>query len=159
MACLSSINNTSQVQESFTYMCWMFFLLMKSSTLPFLTVRVLLQSIEHTVWKLEVKCCTANITSSKTWWELQKKQDEKCENVFINRCTATARKMDATNWLLLTSKAKRNYDLNSLPTFSIIFTLRRPQTVESCLVIISFFLPGDCLGGALDGAGGSVEIL
>ena len=44
-------------------------------------------------------------------------------------------------------------------TFSIIFTLRRPQTVESCLVIISFFFPGDCLGGGLDGAGGSVEIL
>lgn len=67
--------------------------------------------------------------------------------------------MDATNWLHLTSKTKRNYHLNSQSTFSIIFTLCRPQTVESCLVIISFFLPGDCLGGVLEGAaGGSVEI-
>lgn len=49
--------------------------------------------------------------------------------------------------------------LNSQLTFSIIFTLRRPQTVESCLVIISFFLPGDCLGGALEGTGHSVETL
>lgn len=64
-------------------MCWMFFLLMKSSTLPFLTVRVLLQSIEHTVRKLEIKRWIANITRSKTWWELQKKQNGnvKC---FIN---------------------------------------------------------------------------
>ena len=31
-------------------------------------------------------------------------------------------------------------------TFSMIFTLRRPHTVESCLVIISFLLlPEDCL--------------
>ena len=80
-------NNYSQVQQSFTYMCWMFFLFMKSSTLPFLAVRVLLQSVEYTIRKLEIKSWTANITCCKTWWELQKKQDRKCENTFINRCT------------------------------------------------------------------------
>jgi len=42
-------------------------------------------------------------------------------------------------------------------TFSIILTLRRPQTVESCFVMISFFLPGDSLGGALGGGGRSLE--
>ena len=39
-------------------------------------------------------------------------------------------------------------------TFSIILTFRRPQTTESCLVVISFLLPGDWLAGPVIFAGG-----
>ena len=46
-----------------------------------------------------------------------------------------------------------------LDTFSIIFTLRRPQTVRSCLVMISFFLLGDWLGAALGSTWLSVKKL
>ena len=70
-------------KHNLSYVCSMFLFFMKPSTMLFLTVRMLFQSIEHTVWQLEIKLRTAHISSSKPWWKLQNQMQTQQDCSFL----------------------------------------------------------------------------